>query len=85
MAAKLTFCYLAALMGVGSAGAASIPVTLQRGLDAYDGVEDLMLYAPSSVADVNYGRHDGLRAGINRWNERYVSLIRFDLSSRPGR
>ncbi|MDH7570933.1 MAG: DNRLRE domain-containing protein, partial [Armatimonadota bacterium] len=65
------------------ATAEQVTLTLQRGLEGYRGVEDTFLYAPSSVADVNYGAAEGLNAGINRWKEHYVALIRFRLNDIP--
>lgn len=72
------------LAAPGSAARAeTITVTLQRGLDGGDGVEDLLLYAPASVANLNYGAFPSLSTGINRWNEQYTSLIRFHLGFIP--
>ncbi len=70
-------------VGMGAARAASTTMTYQRGLNGYDGVGDTFLYAPSSVANINYGKSRHLNAGINRWNEHYVTLIRFDLRGVP--
>jgi len=58
-------------------------VVLQDGLDGYDGTDDCLLYAPSVVADVNYGIAPGLSTGLNRWGERQVTIIRFDLAELP--
>lgn len=82
MTRPILICLFAALCTLG-ANAETLTVTLQRGLESYDGVEDTFLYAPSSVANINYGKHQALNAGINRWKEHYVSLIRFDLSAFP--
>lgn len=71
------------LASAGDGWAETCSFTFQRGLDGYDGVEDVFLYAPDSVANVNFGGHPNLSAGLNRWNERQVSLIRFDLSALP--
>ena len=60
-----------------------VTIELQRDLEGYDGVLDTFLYAPSSVADINYGAHGLLNAGINRWGEHYVALVRFDLKQIP--
>ncbi|MCP4642265.1 MAG: DNRLRE domain-containing protein, partial [bacterium] len=60
-----------------------LTVTLQRGLDDYNGAADTLLYAPSSVANVNYGATSSMSAGINRWGEHYVALLRFRLDSIP--
>lgn len=68
---------------LASAEASETSYTLHRDLDGYDGVEDTMLYAPQSVANINYGKQSSLHAGINRWGEHYVSLIRFDLGQVP--
>jgi len=62
---------------------AEVEVTLQDGLDGYLGAADVMLYAPSSVAQVNYGQYPALSCGINRWGEHQASLLRFDLSELP--
>lgn len=56
---------------------------LQSGLNGYLGVEDTFLYAPPSVADINYGLHSQLTTGRNRWDESYVALIRFNLPDIP--
>jgi len=58
-------------------------LTFQQGLNGYDGVQDTFLYAPDSVANVNYGNHPTVATGINRWGENLVTLIRFDLSDLP--
>ncbi|HOZ47226.1 MAG TPA: DUF6067 family protein [Candidatus Hydrogenedentes bacterium] len=71
------------LLTVPIARAEELTLAFQRGADAYEGVEDTFLYAPNSVANINYGASESLSAGINRWNERYVSLIRFDLGILP--
>jgi len=76
--------FLIALAGLLlSASAAPVPVTIQRQLGRPDGVVDATLYAPSSVANVNFGGTTSLAAGVNRWAESYASLLRFDLSSVP--
>ncbi|MBN2307319.1 MAG: DNRLRE domain-containing protein [Candidatus Hydrogenedentes bacterium] len=77
---------LAAVCVIAAAGtgwAERIHVEMRQGVNGYSGVKDTLLYAPSSVADINYGRASQLSAGINRWGEHYVSLIRFDLSAVP--
>ncbi|MGD9495712.1 MAG: glycoside hydrolase domain-containing protein [Armatimonadota bacterium] len=74
--------WLSALIA-GSVEAAEVEIVLQEGLDGYAGTADVMLYAPSSVAEVNYGRYPVLSCGINRWGEHQVSLLRFDLSEIP--
>lgn len=66
-----------------SAQAADLEVRLQEGTECYAGTQDFMMYAPSSVAFVNYGAHNALTAGINRWGEKYASIIRFDLTDLP--
>lgn len=73
------------LIGVLAAAvpADNLTVTLQRGIELYDGVEDVFLYAPPVVANVNYGAASSLQAGVNRWKERQVALIRFDLGVIP--
>ncbi len=71
-------------MAAGAAGAAEVEVTLQEGLDGYAGTADVMLYAPGSVAQVNYGHYPALSCGINRWGEHQTSVLRFDLSELPG-
>ncbi|MGC9317737.1 MAG: glycoside hydrolase domain-containing protein [Armatimonadota bacterium] len=72
-----------ALMLCTAADAEEIELLLQDGLQGYAGTEDFMMYQPSSVANVNYGRHGSLSAGINRWDERLASIVRFDLSGIP--
>lgn len=67
----------------GACTSAPLEVVLQQGLRGYAGVDDCFLYAPSSVADINFGKSEGLTAGINRWGEAYVALIRFDLRDLP--
>lgn len=72
------------LMGMALCGAGErLMVTLQRGLDDYDGVEDTLLYAPNSVANINYGDVTSVGTGINRWGEHLVVLLRFDLRDIP--
>jgi len=73
------------LMGAFAAAACAenLTVTLQRGAELYDGVDDVFLYSPPVVANVNYGGNSSLQAGINRWNERYAGLIRFDRGPIP--
>jgi len=66
-----------------AAQAADLEVRLQDGAECYAGTQDFMMYAPSSVAFVNYGASNGLTAGINRWGEKYASIIRFDLTELP--
>ena len=63
--------------------AAPVTVTIQRELGRPDRVVDATLYAPNSVANVNYGATASLGAGVNRWGESYATLLRFDLSSIP--
>jgi len=76
-------CLLAALL-TGLAGTAfGVEIVLQDGLDGYQGTHDCLLYAPSSVADINYGIHPGLSAGMNRWGEYQVAIVRFDLAELP--
>ncbi len=74
-------CVPAALALAG--GAFALQVTLQDGLDGYDGTDDCLLYAPSVVADINYGVSSSFACGLNRWGERQVALIRFDLAGLP--
>ena len=66
-----------------SVTAAPVTVTIQRQLGRPDGVVDATLYAPRSVANVNYGATTSLGAGVNRWGESYASLLRFDLGVIP--
>jgi len=61
----------------------TISVVLQDDLEGYMATEDCMMYAPSSVAFVNYGVCQGLTAGINRWGEQYTSVLRFGLAEIP--
>ncbi len=61
----------------------TVDVVLQDGSDGYSGTEDFMMYAPASVAFVNYGVMDTLTAGINRWGEHYASILRFSLRDIP--
>ncbi len=70
-------------MAWSAQAAAPLEVVMQEGREGYSGVDDCLLYAPSSVADINFGHSENLNAGINRWGEHYVSLIRFDLRDLP--
>ncbi len=63
--------------------AETLELVLQDGHEGYTGTEDFMMYAPSSVAFVNYGRTSSLASGINRWGEHYCSIVRFDVRSIP--
>ncbi len=78
-------CLLAALLFDLAGTAFGVEIVLQDGLDGYQGTHDCLLYAPSSVADINYGIHPGLSAGMNRWGEYQAAIIRFDLSELPAR
>ncbi len=74
---------LALLLTALPALAADVEATFRDGFEGYGGTEDFMMYAPSSVAFVNYGVSPTLTAGINRWGERYTSVLRFDVGAVP--
>ena len=61
----------------------ALEIVLQDGVDGYGGTSDCGLYAPRVVEEINYGVSRGFGAGINRWNEPQVTLVRFDLSELP--
>jgi hypothetical protein len=77
-----TLASVLATLALGHA-AGALEVVLQDGLDGYGGTDDCLLYAPSVVADVNYGASASFACGLNRWGERQVALIRFDLAEVP--
>ncbi|MEA3403024.1 MAG: DUF4091 domain-containing protein [Armatimonadota bacterium] len=81
--AGLALMTLMALILCTMTGAEELELLLQDGPEGYAGTEDFMMYQPSSVANVNYGQSGSLSAGINRWNERLASIVRFDLSGIP--
>lgn len=82
VAGLVGICTLFAAMDT-KAQAAEVEIVLQEGLDGYEGTADVMLYAPASVANVNYGASETISCGVNRWGEHQVSLLRFDLSELP--
>ncbi len=65
------------------ASAEQAEMVLRDGQMGYFGAADFMMYAPPSVANVNYGDFDHMSTGINRWNEKYACVVRFDLSHIP--
>jgi hypothetical protein len=81
VARQLLLCLLVLLTFAG--GASALEVVLQDGLDGYEGTDDCLLYAPSVVADVNWGVASSIACGMNRWGELQVALVRFDLAALP--
>ena len=63
--------------------ALGLDIVLQDGINAYTGTRDCGLYAPRVVENINYGASRGFNAGVNRWGEHLVVLIRFDLGELP--
>ncbi|MBN1902718.1 DNRLRE domain-containing protein, partial [Candidatus Sumerlaeota bacterium] len=78
----LTACAL--ILGISfNSDAETRTLVFQRGFDGDETAQDTFLYAPESVMNVNFGNFPTIATGRNKWGERLVALIRFDLSHVP--
>ena len=74
----VVFLALGAVLSLGSAAQTQTTITLQQGLEGYQGCTDTYIeqYQPNQ----NYSGQEQIRAG---YRQQYASLLRFDVSSLP--